>query len=74
VEPLKHYFSDKGELKFDELDEYDDGLMYVGTKYCFNHENPRCKGCPLKGLCKGSNEDRTLIEGSRHNFYFFFIL
>ena len=43
--------------------DFDDGLMYVGTKYCFNHENPRCDDCPLKDLCKGSNEDRTLIEG-----------
>ncbi|MEM2914063.1 MAG: hypothetical protein QXH91_01485 [Candidatus Bathyarchaeia archaeon] len=42
--------------------DFDDGLMYVGTKYCFNHENPTCKNCPLKDICKGYNKDRSLIE------------
>lgn len=42
--------------------DFDDGLMFVGTTYCFNHENPRCEDCPLKDLCRGNNENRSLIE------------
>jgi len=42
--------------------DFDDGLMYIGTKHCFNHKNPMCENCPLKDRCKGYNEDRTLIE------------
>jgi len=43
------------------LADLDDGLIYVGTNYCFNHENPSCEVCPIKSLCKGYSEDRTLI-------------
>lgn len=42
--------------------DFDDGLMYIGTKYCFNHESPNCLACPARDLCKGYNEDRSLIE------------
>jgi len=42
--------------------DFDDGLMHVGTKYCFNHENPTCENCPLKDICRGYNKDRSLIE------------
>jgi len=45
--------------------DFDDGLMHIGTNYCFNHENPTCKNCPLKNLCRGYNEDNTLIENYR---------
>jgi len=42
--------------------DFDDGLMYIGTNFCFNHENPMCKNCPLKDLCRGYTEDTTLIK------------
>lgn len=42
--------------------DFDDGLMYVGTKYCFNHENPKCIDCPLNNSCKGYKEDTSLIK------------
>jgi len=35
--------------------DFDDGLIYIGLNYCFNHENPDCKNCPLKQSCKGNN-------------------
>ncbi len=47
------------------IGDFDDGLVYVGTNFCFNHENPGCKTCPLNKMCKGFNEDRFLIEGYR---------
>jgi hypothetical protein len=41
--------------------DLDDGLMYIGTNFCFNHETPECEKCPIKSLCKGKNEDNSLI-------------
>jgi len=45
--------------------DFDDGLMYVGTNYCFNHDSPRCEVCPLRKLCKGYKEDISLIKNYR---------
>lgn len=41
--------------------EFDDGLMYIGTKYCFNHNSPNCKDCLIKELCRGYQKDNSLI-------------
>jgi len=41
---------------------FDNGLIYVGLNYCFNHKNPDCKNCPLKESCKGNNKYRELIK------------
>jgi hypothetical protein len=45
--------------------DFDDGLVYVGTKYCFNHQNPKCIKCPLGNICKGYNMNQNLIEKYR---------
>jgi len=45
--------------------DFDDGLMHIGTKYCFNHDNPKCKECPLRKLCKGYTENKKLITEYR---------
>ena len=45
--------------------DFDDGLIFVGTRYCFNHEKPRCSKCPLRNLCEGFNENNSLIERYR---------
>jgi len=42
--------------------DFDDGLIYIGTNYCFNHENPNCDLCPLQNICKAHNEDEELIK------------
>jgi len=42
--------------------DFDDGLIYIGTTYCFNHENPNCELCPLKDICKAYNKDKELIK------------
>ncbi len=44
--------------------ELDDGLMYIGTHFCFNHAAPLCPACPVEHLCRGRRE-RDLIEGYR---------
>lgn len=45
--------------------ELDDGLMYIGTHFCFNHIEPLCPQCPIHHLCQGYQEDRTLITNYR---------
>lgn len=45
--------------------DFDDGLMYIGTNYCYNHDKPKCKECPLNGLCKGYKENERLIRDYR---------
>lgn len=47
------------------IGDFDDGLIYIGTNFCFNHENPVCSKCPLGKICKGFNEDKFLIKGYR---------
>jgi|GEM_PF-451020 len=42
--------------------DFDNGLMYVGTQFCFNRQNPRCEECPLRELCRGYNQDVALIR------------
>jgi len=45
--------------------EFDDGLMHIGTHYCFNVETPNCEECPLKDYCQGYNDNRDLIKDYR---------
>lgn len=47
------------------IGELDDGLVYIGTNFCLNHENPKCKYCPVKELCKGFNGNFDLIQNYR---------
>jgi hypothetical protein len=43
------------------LSDFDDGLIFIGTKYCFNHKYPKCNECPINYLCKGYKENNSLI-------------
>ncbi|HAL61250.1 MAG TPA: hypothetical protein DCP08_02455 [Chloroflexi bacterium] len=42
-----------------------DGLMYIGTNFCFNHVNPLCQQCPVNRLCRGYQQDEFLITDYR---------
>lgn len=44
------------------LANFDDGLIYIGTNFCFNHANPKCNECPIKDFCSGFNENKKLIK------------
>ena len=44
------------------IGDFDDGLIYIGTKFCFNHDKPKCKNCPLSNLCLGKNKKPGLIK------------
>jgi len=47
------------------IGDFDDGLIYIGTKFCFNHDKPNCKNCPLSNLCLGKNKKSELIKNYR---------
>ncbi len=55
------YNLNKGKDSYSVAD-FDDGLMHIGTNYCFNHENPKCKSCPMNNLCLGYKEKNYLIS------------
>lgn len=44
---------------------FDDGLIYIGTRYCLNHEQPRCDVCPLRDVCQGYQSNPALIQNYR---------
>jgi len=41
--------------------DIDDGLIRIGTKWCFNHDMPKCGECPLRTVCAAANGERNLI-------------
>jgi hypothetical protein len=45
--------------------ELDDGLIYIGTNFCFNHENPNCQECPVAENCEGHLRNPQLIRDYR---------
>lgn len=45
--------------------EFDDGLIHIGRKYCFNHESPNCESCPLAEHCEGRKHRPELIADYR---------
>ncbi|RMF40587.1 MAG: hypothetical protein D6755_13310 [Anaerolineae bacterium] len=45
--------------------DFDDGLIYVGTRFCLNHAQPRCEVCPLRNMCAGYNDNTSLITEYR---------
>lgn len=47
------------------IGDLDDGLMYIGTNFCFNLEEPKCNICPMAKLCYGHVKDRKLIKNYR---------
>jgi len=47
------------------VDELDDGLIYIGTNFCLNHESPKCKDCPINELCEGCKRKFYLIREYR---------
>ena len=47
------------------IGDFDDGLIYIGTNFCFNQEKPKCDECPLNKICKGFNENKSLIKNYR---------
>lgn len=59
-----HLLTKFGSMKLGVAD-FDEGLIYIGTHYCFNHANPLCEGCPINHLCEGYQTNRSLIDDYR---------
>jgi len=45
--------------------DFDDEMIHIGTKFCFNHDTPKCSECPLNNLCKGYLENNKWITQYR---------
>ena len=43
----------------------DDGMIYIGTNFCRNHDFPLCASCPIRELCTGFNNNNELIDEYR---------
>jgi len=43
------------------IGDFDDGLIYIGTRFCTNKDNPNCPECYLNQICKGFQKYRYLI-------------
>lgn len=47
------------------ISDLDDGLMKIGTKYCLNHERPKCDKCLINDVCEGYQKSPELIKNFR---------
>ena len=47
------------------MNDFDDGLIYVGTGFCFNHDEPLCSKCPIRNVCAAAKGAANLIEEYR---------
>ena len=45
--------------------DFDEGLIYIGTNFCFNHDKPNCRRCPIKKYCEGTKSKPKLIANYR---------
>lgn len=44
---------------------FDDGLIAIGTQFCYNHSQPRCTECPINRYCLGYQKQSKFIEDYR---------
>ncbi len=47
------------------IGDLDDGLIYIGTNFCFNHNEPKCVKCPINEICIGFQEKQEFISNFR---------
>ena len=45
--------------------DFDEGSIYIGTSFCFNHSDPLCDKCPINHLCEGYQSNPSLIDDYR---------
>ena len=65
IQRIQHAFLLKHHRKTNlNISNFDDGLIYIGTNYCYNHSEPKCSDCPIKNLCLGY-KNKELIENYR---------
>lgn len=65
IQRVQHAFLLKYNKKTNlKISNFDDGLIYIGTNYCYNHSKPKCSDCPIKDLCSGY-KNKELIQNYR---------
>lgn len=47
------------------IGDLDDGLIYIGTNFCLNHDAPKCSDCPINSLCVGYKKQPKWISDYR---------
>ena len=47
------------------IGDLDDGIIHIGTTYCFNRESPKCEKCPINQLCEGFQKHSEWITDYR---------
>ncbi len=47
------------------IENFDDGLITIGTQFCYNHSEPRCSDCPIQAHCRGYQNNPGLIHEYR---------
>lgn len=65
IQRFQHALLWKQQRKNITVASFDDGLIEIGRKYCFNHQSPRCEKCPVNQYCEGYKSDRSLIDDYR---------
>ncbi len=69
VQLVQHIYLLKHSLECPEdpltVANFDDGLMYIGTRFCLNHAEPLCNRCPIRQICEGNQQRRRLITDYR---------
>lgn len=66
IQRIQHaYLLDSYHISGLGVAEFDEGLIHIGTNYCFNHSDPLCDHCPVNHLCEGFNINQELINNYR---------
>ncbi|MGR3914398.1 MAG: hypothetical protein OD918_07740, partial [Gammaproteobacteria bacterium] len=65
IQRFQHVLLWKQKRKNITVASFDDGLIEIGRKYCFNHQSPLCGKCPVNRYCEGHQSDRSLIDDYR---------
>lgn len=47
------------------IGDLDDGLIYIGLNFCYNHDEPKCISCPVANLCEANIRNKSLIKDFR---------
>ena len=59
--PSAILMAERGESDLDAAD-LDNGLIHIGTTFCFNTQEPKCAGCPLAAHCLAHQSAPDLIQ------------
>lgn len=44
------------------IGDFDDGVLYIGTKFCYNHDNPLCEQCPINEICESTTKPEWITD------------